>query len=304
MLKSTKLFGIFCIFITFLQVYSKSFCTKNPKNEEKEEQTIIELSNKIIENDENNLKNKLINEENIRNILNGNIAIDELKIHRGLPVNHINQLPFMASLWLDCRRLCTCSIISPTHILSAGHCFGFKGKYNIMAGTIDAIENNTESLWINIKKVNIFSEDIFGKDLAIAELESPLNGYDIQPVILSSREISINSTAYIAGWGRIDDGSSPVTLQGANVTVWDPRTSKCDGVLKTEICAFGTSGENTCFGDSGGPLLYKNLETNNWEQIGITSRGSWLCEFKGFFTTIRLYCDWIEKTTEGKAKCN
>jgi hypothetical protein len=34
-------------------------------------------------------------------------------------------------------------------------------------------------------------------------------------------------------------------------------------------------------GDSGGPLLYKNVQSNEWEQIGITSRGSWLCEYKG-----------------------
>ncbi|KAF7638343.1 Peptidase S1 domain-containing protein [Meloidogyne graminicola] len=301
-----KLFEILCFFLLFSQIYSKNYCTKNPKitEEKKEEETIIELTNKIENNDENLINNKLINEKNIRKIINGNIAVDELKIHRGLPIKEINQLPFMASLWVECRRLCTCSIISPIHILSAGHCFGFKGKYNVMAGTIDAIENNTQSLWANVKKVNIFSEDIFGKDLAIAELESPLSGFDIQPVILSNREISINSTAYIAGWGRIDDGSSPVSLQGANVTIWDNEDPKCDGVLKTEICAFGSCGENTCFGDSGGPLLYKNPETNNWEQIGITSRGSWLCEYKGFFTNIKLYCDWIEKITEGKAKLN
>uniref|UniRef100_A0A183C760 Peptidase S1 domain-containing protein n=1 Tax=Globodera pallida TaxID=36090 RepID=A0A183C760_GLOPA len=96
---------------------------------------------------------------------------------------------------------------------------------------------------------------------------------------------------------------SPTTLQGANVTVWPKEEARCDGMLETEICAFGADGANVCFGDSGGPLLTKSEDGDHWEQIGITSRGNFVCESNGFFSMVYLYCDWMAKTTDGEIQC-
>jgi secreted trypsin-like serine protease len=79
----------------------------------------------------------------------------------------------MVSLWVGGKRLCTASLISPSHILSAAHCFGLEGNYSILAGTVDAIQNNTKSIGKNIVKAHIYSEDLLGKDLAIGVVNFP-----------------------------------------------------------------------------------------------------------------------------------
>ncbi|KAH7719621.1 chymotrypsin-like serine protease precursor, partial [Aphelenchoides avenae] len=59
-------------------------------------------------------------------------------------------------------------------------------------------------------------------------------------------------------------------------------------------------------GDSGGPLMVDKASV--WYQIGVTSYGNDKHPLEGdkfpdTYTRVSRYCDWIEKTTQGAAKC-
>ena len=62
------------------------------------------------------------------------------------------------------------------------------------------------------------------------------------------------------------------------------------------MCA-GKGETDSCFGDSGGPLLADHLGDNNrWSIVGITSFGGPDCgsaEFPGVYTRVDMYLDWI-----------
>ncbi|KAH7701798.1 chymotrypsin-like serine protease precursor, partial [Aphelenchoides avenae] len=74
---------------------------------------------------------------------------------------------------------------------------------------------------------------------------------------------------------------------------------------KDVLCA-GAQGRGINHGDSGGPLMANRGGV--WYQVGINS---YIDDKKPFrqdkypatFTRVTSYCDWIEKATDGEAKC-
>ncbi|KDR19585.1 Serine protease snake [Zootermopsis nevadensis] len=63
------------------------------------------------------------------------------------------------------------------------------------------------------------------------------------------------------------------------------------------ICAGDPQGMNdTCNGDSGGPLQVKTTESNAYFIVGITSYGPSVCggSTPGIYTRVNKYLDWIE----------
>lgn len=233
----------------------------------------------------------------------------ENKIRHGKPLASIVKYPFMASVWQNGRKLCTASIVSRNYILSAGHCFVKTEveNYIILVGTVDAKLEKGNGQQFKVDKAHVYSESVFGQDIAIVKLTNPMDFNDnaTQPITLSRRSnFTKNDEVFIAGWGRITDWSSPVRMHGANVKVWPKDEARCDGRLDSEICAFGEDGENVCFGDSGGPLLVRSEDGDHWEQIGVTSRGNFVCESNGFFSSIFLYCDWLPTKSDGEVQCS
>ena len=59
-------------------------------------------------------------------------------------------------------------------------------------------------------------------------------------------------------------------------------------------------GEDSCNGDSGGPIAYRGLSDNPWYQVGIVSYGTSKCGQgePGVYTKIEGYLDWIAKHLE------
>nr|CAA74204.1 serine proteinase [Heterodera glycines] len=235
-------------------------------------------------------------------------TVDENKIRHGKPLTSIVKYPFMATVWQNDRKLCTASIVSPNYILSAGHCFVKMSEENyiILVGTVNAKLEKGNGQQFKVEKAHVYSETVFGQDIAIVKLKNSIDFSDnaTQPITLSRRSnFTKTDLAFIAGWGRITDWSSPVTLQGANVLIWPKDEARCDGIMESEVCAFGEDGANVCFGDSGGPLLVKSYDGQRWEQIGVTSRGNFVCESNGFFSCVYIYCEWLAKITEGEVQC-
>lgn len=66
-------------------------------------------------------------------------------------------------------------------------------------------------------------------------------------------------------------------------------------IIDQQICAGGTSGRDSCTGDSGGPLMFE--KENRWFAGGIVSFGKDCgnAEWPGVYTNIASYENWISE---------
>lgn len=69
------------------------------------------------------------------------------------------------------------------------------------------------------------------------------------------------------------------------------------------ICAGGRKGQDTCSGDSGGPLMQTAVEKEqaNWFLFGVISGGPRICGEEGrpgYNTRVTYYRDWILNNME------
>lgn len=65
-------------------------------------------------------------------------------------------------------------------------------------------------------------------------------------------------------------------------------------IKDSQICAGGKSGEDSCGGDSGGPLMA--IYSGKWTYYGIVSFGLTRCGtsgFPGIYTRVTSYLEWI-----------
>lgn len=149
-------------------------------------------------------------------------------------------------------------------------------------------------------------------DIALIELvtDVQLNTF-VAPICLplagvvgASPNSSHETVEYTAaGWGSISTGSGMhYKLMQVNLKPFDHdrckrlfEVSSGLGICEAHVCAGGTEGEDTCHGDSGGPLM-KQIG-GSWYQQGITSFGWPKCGREGIpgvYTNISHYLGWLE----------
>lgn len=103
----------------------------------------------------------------------------------------------------------------------------------------------------------------------------------------------------VAGWGS--DGSQFSEVK-KHVRVPYVSIDQCrdryplNRLIDNQICAGGNRGEDSCSGDSGGPLMYE-LEDNTYIAIGVVSYGYRECgtvNVPAVYTYVYEYLDWIK----------
>lgn len=116
---------------------------------------------------------------------------------------------------------------------------------------------------IGVSEVKVHpSYDKANNDIALLKLANPLKFNDkIKPIALASQEPPTGVPVIASGWGHTyKGGSTPKVLQYntfmalTNAECKRRRPSTTDSV----ICLAHAAGNGLCFGDSGGPAIYKN----------------------------------------------
>ena len=81
----------------------------------------------------------------------------------------------------------------------------------------------------------------------------------------------------------------------------DPEDCVLEYVPGFDICAGDPPAEDSCYGDSGGPLLVR--EGDAWAQVGVVSRGEGCAAFPGLYADATALREWILTTAgfEGRA---
>jgi hypothetical protein len=130
-------------------------------------------------------------------------------------------------------------------------------------------------------------------DLALIRIPSNAPGAPIAVIGDSESALwDVGATLRITGWGyRTDDPANTTgaydlqrMLRWANVARWSDDACAsaygADFIAATMLCARGTTGADTCLGDSGGPIAYRMGSSGQldnpavWRLVGVTSFGT------------------------------
>ncbi|KAK0418452.1 hypothetical protein QR680_013565 [Steinernema hermaphroditum] len=222
--------------------------------------------------------------------------------------------------------ICGATLLSTTHAVTAGHCtVDMTSPAEIMVGGTNVRDRRSgNAQWRNIHRVTTYrqynpDDRRIRKDIGIVEFNPPVSlnrDVKLTKVVADDSQLLRSQTAFISGYGaytyRGDQSVSSENLLWAEVGLLS--FDQCQQrwrILdpdRNQICA-GSQGRGTGPGDSGGPIQVKY--NGELYQVGLTSFGSAnpydamynQQRFPPVFTRLSSYCDFIQTTTGGRARC-
>ncbi|CAJ1074651.1 complement factor D [Xyrichtys novacula] len=233
--------------------------------------------------------------------------------------------PYMASIQVqegeNMKHECGGFVVAEQWVMTAVHCLptGPNGR-KVVLGVHSLSEPEDTKQTFDILELHNhpnFNSDNYDNDISLIKLDRPFNASEAVSALEYLRAGGTNPTTNdvveTAGWGSLDDlGNRPDKLQEVVVDVvssircrrGDYFGSKftpnmiCAHRLCPTPCDKPTNKDDSCDGDSGGPLLFNGVA------VGITSNGGKKCgqiRKPGIYTIISHYTEWISTTMTQQA---
>ncbi|XP_055854122.1 transmembrane protease serine 9 [Episyrphus balteatus] len=240
-----------------------------------------------------------------------------------------NEMPYIVSLTRRGGHFCGASILNERWLLTAGHCVcnglnnlikpsqirGVIGLHSI-SEFLNGLQGRSYRLnpsqieFRNIVTHPGYDCNHVKNDIALLELTRPIIfSEQIRPTCLSMDLDGRNfedDFATVSGWGWTNEnqgnGDRADVLRKATVQIWNndicERSYQVNGkrsnfIAETQMCAgFVNGGIDSCWADSGGPLVTKdNL------LVGVVSTGIGCARpgLPGIYTRVSKYINWMEQ---------
>nr|QHB21589.1 venom S1 protease with CUB domain 12 [Platymeris rhadamanthus] len=223
-----------------------------------------------------------------------------------------NEFPWMAALLHKGAQICGGSIITEYHVMTAAHCTDrFLPEDVTVAVGINHLSKQERYRQI-IQAASFINHDGYQlgyaskRDIGLIVLDDKIIFNEkVGPVCLPVYEPSnvYNNDVIAIGWGMM----TPEEMETLDTEVLKKTKLKainmkvCNMVYDnryemnpvTQLCLWAPR-SGTCFGDSGGPHVWLDPDTNRYVQISLTSLGDW-CKFEKptVSTAIHYYYPWI-----------
>lgn len=213
----------------------------------------------------------------------------------GKPVP-VGQRGYVAYVSIEPGFACTGTLVTPTHVVTAGHCSAVTGA--VAPTPVISIAQPPQSIRVTlgsvkrndpagekraVSKVTVHPKYVFENgssyDVAVLELTAPSLQTPVKIAAVEEAGLWAPGTlAQIAGFGTTKEGgSTPSVMQEAQVPIVTDATAQnaypdSFEALTQLGAGFPQGGTDTCQGDSGGPLLVPAPD-GSLRLVGDTSYG-------------------------------
>lgn len=223
---------------------------------------------------------------------------------------NITKVPWHAGIYEmingKMEQICGGSILNPTSIVTAAHCFWDQARGQIKQASIFAVAvgktlRDFDSFEVTVQTFKVATIDVYDQyrdyeglfvsDIAVVVLEKPIifQSY-IKPVCVdfnlkgNQRYVVSGIQGRVAGWGLTTSGGVPSpVLKTIDLPTVDFNTCLNESppsfrpfITTDKFCAGFTTGDSVCTGDSGGGLAFAQQGVDNATSYflrGIVSTG-------------------------------
>ncbi|XP_031638051.1 chymotrypsin-2-like [Contarinia nasturtii] len=173
------------------------------------------------------------------------------------------QAPYQCSMQKYGTHFCNCAIISDEFVLSAAHCIGNKQPKNV-----DIVMGTNGRNGTVFKAKRFIKHDKYRTspslmyDIGLVEVQGTIQFNDkIQAIKYAQRDTQVpdGTTLLVSGWGWLGSFITPPNrLHVLYVTAISYQQCKESWPKVHEgcLCTMNKIGEGTCYGDSGGPMVW------------------------------------------------
>ncbi|XP_001361207.3 seminase [Drosophila pseudoobscura] len=197
---------------------------------------------------------------------------------------------YVVNLRYDGTFYCGGSLVSRMYVVTAAHCVsGYQASRMTVQGGVSKLSQTGVIRRVARTFVpSTYSSSRLNMDVAVLRLQSSMTGNNIATIPLCSVQWSPGDYMRVSGWGTTQSGSSQPSNQLRTVQIQLIRKTVCqrayrsqDTLYASTFCA-RSSGKDSCTGDSGGGVIYRN------QLCGIVSWGLGCANanYPGVYTSI------------------